>query len=1438
MPSHNDDVQRPARQRANTSILSFGWRRGGRPEPSVSAPAPPLVSSPLQWEDLIQALTPPAVPSLSYAKSLASALGALGTHSPPPRLSVLQPVLATLCAPDSPPALQTAGYDILAAFLESGPTIVSTADRLSCLALFHDAPWLQELWDSRTKAFKALIKSAEQTIGMESQILRMLESWTERAFDGLVSTSTRLERQRSVETLIALLNAVVRKPELVARLTDEDTMGVLQHWERLLDKALAVPSDLRSRPPLPLLEPQSSKTMTPPKLPIAHRRHHSSTSLPKLSLLKHPADLIPAHSHQNSLEQRISVVLAKLVGGPYASACKLLMKRHFFPSSEAGFPASVQTSTGALRTLRLSVRGVLESRLARAYIEHMSSVAYSPAGLPAHLAVERGLMERAWAKDETSAWELTRFANVLSRATRAWISQIQEVYSTEVAPRKEDVLLEIAAIVKDVIQAMEERSEGEEVDDEEVEAVGRITRELAIYVRSQKTANRELVPISILRPEGSSPFLTAITPLFPVLPSIILSVGDHLPDADLCNRQSFSPTSFVLSLSKQAMGHLQSVWEFVKDIPAYRKPLATLVFDVWKRHSADELEDSSALVAVLRLVEKHACEAEPGFCEDILNFLLTLAREARQDDEDDAASIMTVDPSTATTSPTLSRMTTVTDHSTPSRENPNSFMNLISSFTTAMPSRSTSKPRRTTNEMPAPIEISPPLPSDPYTSTPRSVGAVIALVSVFTQLVFTHLALSQCSLRHAKRAFQHLVELSSGAGCVRARLVVLQFLMRLRVDRDHRLYFALEEYDKDGHVASLAALVGRAELGQGTVEDMLKDDDFRRPQARVPGERDGRRSSRGRGGQPRMDGSRSRSRVPAVRALAPTLTKPKAREPMWALPEVLSLSVAASDVASEGMMSYDPASPGQGDSHLFCGPRSKKTVSGLLAVLCTGLSEGTLGRQIERWPEGIISRDAQGLAFHTLTVLISYQRCFENAQPCTISSSGQPSTQKCCLHALSLCAFELQPSMTKYLSRIMEKLSQIISNPAVAVHIIDFLAIVGSQRALYVNFNESDFKMHVRIMSYYITYEWFLAVDMPDRHRHVSYIVRQLLLANGGKGDVDAATEVAFDWLARYTYASADPRPSTSTLDSLVMDESLQAARAEPALGEKTWILGNSIVTIRALAKRGWIEVLSRRPSGLTKFLVRSENVPMVPLGDVDPDLVSLSAMFMMDREDDGDPVTADDSTEDLNGSVPTLPDPITGYVWSRSAPSQRRKEVALIYLRGQVDYAYAWWDDIGQILFHTATLMPTGDDPRGTAKKAHIGNDLVRIVWNDSGKPYRFDTLKTQFQFVNVHEYFKVTLQRAPGMVEFTPIGDFKLISAENLPKLVRQVSLLSDWFVSVWQATGMNTRQEEVVTNWRARLDDIRRFRDQVIAAEPVPEPEDTLTQQQRLRDFTTAY
>jgi hypothetical protein len=334
------------------------------------------------------------------------------------------------------------------------------------------------------------------------------------------------------------------------------------------------------------------------------------------------------------------------------------------------------------------------------------------------------------------------------------------------------------------------------------------------------------------------------------------------------------------------------------------------------------------------------------------------------------------------------------------------------------------------------------------------------------------------------------------------------------------------------------------------------------------------------------------------------------------------------------------------NKHLFCGPKSREAISKMLSVLCAGVLTGELGFYVDRWPRGLKARDAQGLVYHTLSVLVSYRRCFDLKQ-CHLlvevlqtGLNGQLSTIKCCLHALSLSAFELQSSMTKCLPRILEMLSQIMSNPNMAVHILGFLSIIGSLPPLYANFTEGDFKMvfgvalqylqhytrldasptaswalsqHVRILSYTVVYVWFLAVKLQDRPHHISYITRQLLLANEGQENVDDPTEVCFDWLARYTYASADPRPAHSVFSDIVMNPHSQRS-TQDMLTEKTWVRGQSVITIRAVSRGGWIEVVCRRPSGFTRFLCRAENVPMVNPGDVDPDIISVPASLVLER--------------------------------------------------------------------------------------------------------------------------------------------------------------------------------------------------------------------------------
>lgn len=58
--------------------------------------------------------------------------------------------------------------------------------------------------------------------------------------------------------------------------------------------------------------------------------------------------------------------------------------------------------------------------------------------------------------------------------------------------------------------------------------------------------------------------------------------------------------------------------------------------------------------------------------------------------------------------------------------------------------------------------------------------------------------------------------------------------------------------------------------------------------------------------------------------------------------------------------------------------------------------------------------------------------------------------------------------------------------------------------------------------------------------------------------------------------------------------------------------------------------------------------------------------------------------------------------------------------------YAYIWKDDVLQVIFHVATLMPTRpNDPLCTNKKRHIGNNYVTIVYNDSGEEHSLKTIR-----------------------------------------------------------------------------------------------------------------
>jgi hypothetical protein len=166
-------------------------------------------------------------------------------------------------------------------------------------------------------------------------------------------------------------------------------------------------------------------------------------------------------------------------------------------------------------------------------------------------------------------------------------------------------------------------------------------------------------------------------------------------------------------------------------------------------------------------------------------------------------------------------------------------------------------------------------------------------------------------------------------------------------------------------------------------------------------------------------------------------------------------------------------------------------------------------------------------------------------------------------------------------------------------------------------------------------------------------------------------------------------------------------------------------------------------------------------------------------------------------------------------------------------EYAYAWWDDLIQVIYHAPHLMPNpitppGDKPNYYTKKREVGNDYVKIIFNDSGLDYAFDTIKSQFQFVNIvisahtagvagtfkddedHDNYLVTIQRAPGIPDFAAIGDFKLVSAKSLPMVVRQIGFYATMISQLHLHTSTQGNLE-YLTAWRQRWQKIQSLKTQ---------------------------
>ncbi|ORY71130.1 tuberin [Pseudomassariella vexata] len=288
---------------------------------------------------------------------------------------------------------------------------------------------------------------------------------------------------------------------------------------------------------------------------------------------------------------------------------------------------------------------------------------------------------------------------------------------------------------------------------------------------------------------------------------------------------------------------------------------------------------------------------------------------------------------------------------------------------------------------------------------------------------------------------------------------------------------------------------------------------------------------------------------------------------------------------------------------------------------------------------GLRRSDVSICLFHTLTMIMSYHQHFQKPDEdemvnTFVRGMTWERSAKCCIHALSICCYELPMSTSKALVTILQKMAQIVTQPYVAMHILEFLACLARLPSLYVNFREDEYRIvfgicfrylqfvrekrhsyrfssasdpaahtaaasspadgpvhpnafddlpqYVYALAYHVVTFWFLALKIPDRPNHVGWIARNLFGDADGSQTSEEQAQITIDFMQRVAFADVDE----SAADPLF------TADRYGEIMKKRWLIGNSIVTIEQAVSTGWAQITKRQSSGKSSYIIRESFRP------------------------------------------------------------------------------------------------------------------------------------------------------------------------------------------------------------------------------------------------------
>lgn len=567
---------------------------------------------------------------------------------------------------------------------------------------------------------------------------------------------------------------------------------------------------------------------------------------------------------------------------------------------------------------------------------------------------------------------------------------------------------------------------------------------------------------------------------------------------------------------------------------------------------------------------------------------------------------------------------------------------------------------------------SPMSPSSDMLSTPEESGSggCQSPANVVTRgYVQLFMKVMNMDGNKSTRTFQLIVYIAKSGRSTDARLTAMKMLFRLRADWANRVYLT-SFTESEG----LAGVLHRTEasLARKLAED-----------AALPQRTKSDHGGPSRGSRGVSFGSTAQDRIVPSRSSSAKYGSQKYRQ-LWSLPDADALPEVPSTSASPVLFSYtektikfdhedeiseqlmgmlDITSWLQAVLEVLTSGSDWETYSFCLVHLPSQLSNHALFRgaiQEIREARRIMCEQskhnlfqdpppATGLRrpevniciFQALTMIMSYHQHFKRSDEDdlvrTFMQGIGHSTAKTCIHALTICCHELPLATTKALVTILQKMSTVITQPYVAVHILEFLAGLARLPALYCNFIDDEFRIifgmcfryldtvrdkkrharnslpsenavatinatheydmlgqpttsddlpqYVYALAYHVVSFWFLALRLSDRAKHVGWIAKRLFQGPDGSLTSDEQALITIDFMQRVAYADADE----STESPWFTDQ--KACE----YNEKRWIIANSLISIKQSKTTPWAQITKRQPSGTSHFTLRENFRPPPP---------------------------------------------------------------------------------------------------------------------------------------------------------------------------------------------------------------------------------------------------